>query len=153
MTDVTFPRHPVARRLLALLETRYGEFAERNKDVDKYAHSLQCATRVLHDGGPDDLVVAALFHDVFGGFSATDHGRMAAAVLEPFVSQETYECLHDHVEAMRLVCEPDFDAQSYIGSMRAIVFAARYDAPSFDSTYIHRSTSYFYRIIDRVIHD
>lgn len=149
---ITLPRHPVAQRLLALLETRRGEFAERNKDVDKYQHSLQCATRVLFEG-TDEMVVAALFHDVFGGFSATEHGRMAALVLAPFLSLEVHDSLQDHVEAMRLVCEPDFDAQSYLGSMRAIVFAARYDAPSFDPNFVHRPLAHFYPIIDRVIHD
>ena len=50
--------HKIAERLLALLETRRGEFAEFDKRIDKYEHSLQCATRALYAKEPDDYVVA-----------------------------------------------------------------------------------------------
>ncbi len=32
--------------------------------VDRYEHSLQSATRALREGARDDLVVAALLHDI-----------------------------------------------------------------------------------------
>lgn len=148
---MSLPSHLIARRLLALLETRRGEYAERNRDVDKYVHSLQCATRVARDGGTDTLVVAALFHDVFGGFSATHHDEMAAYVLQPFIPAAERLLIESHVDCMRVVCEGI--PLPHSADIKGVVFAARYDAPSFDPTYQHMPVEFFYPIIERVIHD
>lgn len=64
--------------------------------IDRYQHSLQTATRALRDGAEEEMVVAALLHDV-GDLVATDnHGALAAEILRPYVKPSTYWVIKHH---------------------------------------------------------
>ena len=54
--------------------------------VNLYTHSLQTATRALNDGADDELVVVALFHDLPEAITASEHGAVAAQLLQPHIS-------------------------------------------------------------------
>ena len=56
--------------------------------VSRLQHSLQAATRALRDGADDDLVVAALVHDIGDELSPYNHQDIAAAILKPYVREE-----------------------------------------------------------------
>ena len=125
--------HPVARELFALLETRKGQFADRpeHKAVDKYEHALQCASRAARLAEPDYYVMMCLFHDVFGGFSAHEHGALAAKALMPFLDRRAVDACSGHEEAMQLILEhPKIRARNSAGE-----FVAKYDVPSFNPDY------------------
>jgi predicted HD phosphohydrolase len=49
--------------LIDILATSAGVFDD-DELVDNLTHALQCAALALADGADDELVVAALFHDV-----------------------------------------------------------------------------------------
>ena len=49
--------------LMDILATSAGSF-DADEPVDNLAHALQCAGLALADGADDELVVAALFHDI-----------------------------------------------------------------------------------------
>jgi gamma-butyrobetaine dioxygenase len=49
--------------LIDILATGAGVFDD-DEPVDNLAHALQCAALALDEGADDELVVAALFHDV-----------------------------------------------------------------------------------------
>ncbi len=76
---------------LRLLENDYGGFP-----VDRYTHCLQTATRALHDGRDEEYVVCALLHDIGDTLGAFNHADIAAAILQPFVSERNHWMVQHH---------------------------------------------------------
>ena len=68
----------VAGPLLDLLRT---SAALKIFDADHLTHQLQTATRAYRAGADDELVVAALFHDVAELTAGPAHGKVAAELL------------------------------------------------------------------------
>ena len=64
--------------------------------IDRYQHSLQSATRALRDGAEEEMVVAALLHDIGDVVAPENHSDYAAAVLRPYVSEKTYWIVKHH---------------------------------------------------------
>ena len=58
--------------------------------IDRYAHSLQTATRAENAGECEEIVVAGPVHDIGGSLAPHNHAVLGAAVLRPFVSRHTY---------------------------------------------------------------
>jgi predicted HD phosphohydrolase len=56
--------------------------------VDQLTHALQTATRAQRSGADDDVVVAALCHDIAKAISEPNHPAVAAALLRPYVREE-----------------------------------------------------------------
>ena len=84
----------VADRVLAMLESLadvVDGFA-----VDQLTHCLQTATRAERDGADDELVVAALCHDIGKAVSVPNHPRIAAEILRPYVRPEVTETILVH---------------------------------------------------------
>ena len=54
--------------------------------VDRFPHCLQSATRALRNGEDDEMVVAALLHDVGAPIAPENHSAVAADILRPYVS-------------------------------------------------------------------
>ena len=147
--DGRIPPELLKKRLLALLETRKGEFAPSNPEIDKYEHSLQCATRALKAGEPPDYVVMALFHDVFGGFDAESHGWMLNMVLNPYLKLHARAAVSTHEASMAELRAPAMPGTKRMNSSRT--FASNYDMPSFDPNYPSLPLDHFLPIIDEVI--
>lgn len=78
----------VADRVLAHLRGLEGSFG--GYQVDRLEHSLQCASRAHRDGASEELVVVALLHDIGDMLAPLNHSEMAAAILRPYVSEESY---------------------------------------------------------------
>jgi predicted HD phosphohydrolase len=64
--------------------------------VSRLTHSLQTATRALNDGADDDMVVAALIHDVGDMLAPYNHAAIAAAILKPYVRPEVTWIVEQH---------------------------------------------------------
>ncbi len=64
--------------------------------VSRLEHSLQTATRALRDGADDELVVAALLHDVGDDLAPYNHAELAAAILRPYVRPEVTWIVEQH---------------------------------------------------------
>lgn len=64
--------------------------------VDRYQHSLQSATRALRADESIDLVVGALLHDIADPIAPQNHSATAAAMLAPFVDEETHWVVKHH---------------------------------------------------------
>ena len=92
-------------------ERRYGE------DVTGLAHALQCAALATGDGASDELVVAALFHDVGwfltedrdGEAPSGDHAALGARILSPLFGPSVAQPVALHVLAKRWRCTVDPD--------------------------------------------
>ena len=66
--------------------------------VSRLEHSLQTATRALKDGASDEMIVAALLHDIGDELAPLNHSEYAAAVLKPYVSEKTHWIIEKHAE-------------------------------------------------------
>ncbi len=64
--------------------------------IDRYRHSLQTATRAMRDEAEDEMVVAALFHDIGDVMAPLNHSQAAAAILRPYVSDRVYWIIAHH---------------------------------------------------------
>jgi predicted HD phosphohydrolase len=64
--------------------------------VTRLGHSLQTATRALRDGADDELIVAALIHDVGDDLSPYNHSEIAAAIIRPYVRSEVTWIVEQH---------------------------------------------------------
>jgi len=64
--------------------------------VDQLTHSLQTATRAERAGADDEVVVAALCHDIGKVVSIFNHAAIAAEMLKPYVRDEVYWMIRVH---------------------------------------------------------
>jgi predicted HD phosphohydrolase len=84
----------VADHALAMLRSLEGVvlgFA-----VDQLVHCLQTATLAERAGADEQVVVAALFHDVGKAIGVPNHPRVAAEILRPYVRDEVYKMILVH---------------------------------------------------------
>jgi len=131
----------VPDRLLAMLR-RMGE-GEQPYQVTRLEHCLQTATRALRDSAAEEMVVAALVHDIGDGLALFDHAEFAASILKPFVSARTHWVVqhHDVFQGKywwdRIDQDPDareeFRGHAWFDDCEA--FCLRWDCPSFDPGY------------------
>ncbi|OLB98418.1 MAG: hypothetical protein AUH30_07760 [Candidatus Rokubacteria bacterium 13_1_40CM_68_15] len=96
----------------ALLGTR-GD-AHYGEAVTQRDHALQCATLASRAGADDELVLAALLHDLAhlvtpeGRDTAQrHHGHEGAALVRPFVPARVAWIIEHHVAAKRYLCAVD----------------------------------------------
>ena len=82
------------QRVIAHLQLLQGDFG--GFPVDRYTHSLQTATRALRDGRDEEYVVCALLHDIGDTLGSFNHPDIAAAILQPFVSEENLWMVKHH---------------------------------------------------------
>ena len=66
--------------------------------ITRLEHSLQTATRALNDKAGDEMVVAALLHDIGDELAPLNHSEYAAAILKPYVSEKTHWIVEKHGE-------------------------------------------------------
>ena len=66
--------------------------------INRLEHSLQTATRALKDKAEDEMIVAALLHDIGDELAPLNHSEYAAAVLKPYVSGKTHWIVEKHGE-------------------------------------------------------
>lgn len=95
-------------------ELKYGE------DVTQLEHALQCAYLAREEGASDELIVAALLHDIghllYGTDNAAEHGeddaheRLGERWLRDYYGPEVTEPIRLHVAAKRYLCatNPDY---------------------------------------------
>ena len=83
-----------ADRVLTMLRDLAGSLS--GYKIDRLEHSLQCASRAYRDRADEELVVAALLHDIGDLLSPFNHSELTAAVLRPYVSERTYWIVLHH---------------------------------------------------------
>ncbi|MGL4281884.1 MAG: HD domain-containing protein, partial [Albidovulum sp.] len=106
--------------LADIFERRGGE-EYLGEPVTMAEHMLQGATIAEKNGMPEEIIVAALLHDIghftseFGTFTMDDtedrfHEDAGAEVLAPFFPRVITDCVLYHVAAKRYLCatKPDY---------------------------------------------
>lgn len=64
--------------------------------TDQLTHALQTATLAERAGADDEVVVAALCHDIGKAISVPNHPAIAAAILKPYVRPEVHFMIAVH---------------------------------------------------------
>ena len=126
--------------------------------VTRLEHSLQTATRALNDKANDEMIVAALFHDIGDELAPLNHSEYAAAVLRPYVSEKTHWIIEKHGEFQM------YYYAHHLGGDRnkrekykkhkyyqdTIDFCEKYDQNSFDPNYKSLPLEFFKPMVKRV---
>jgi len=84
----------VADRVLGMLES-LSDITD-GFATDQLTHCLQTATLAERAGADDEVVVAALCHDIGKAVSVPNHPRIAAEILRPYVRDEVYKMILVH---------------------------------------------------------
>ena len=154
------------------LPYRILEHLERLNDsvsgykVSRLEHCLQSATRAHRAGESEEVVVAALVHDIGDMIAPFSHSELAAAVLRPFVSEKTYWIVKHHglfqmyyfahhLGGDRNARDRYRDHQWYDDAIR---FCELYDQNCFDPDYGSEPLAFFAPMVERLfnrdnIHD
>lgn len=141
------------KSVLVELEKQNEGFA-----VNQFQHSLQTATRVVRSGSSEELVVAALCHDIGTAISIENHAAIAAEILLPYVSRDVYQIIRTHQDFQRnhyheIVGENSAARRRYERERwfeTAVRFSDEWDQVSFAPSYDTLSLEYFEPMIDRV---
>jgi len=64
--------------------------------VSRLRHCLQAATRAMKDGADEEMIVAALIHDIGDELAPYNHAEVAAAILRPYVRPEVTWIVAQH---------------------------------------------------------
>src|ERR1700735_211818 len=145
------------RRVLAAVRALEGD-GTSGYAVSRLEHSLQSATRAERDGRATEYVVAALVHDIGDGLAPYSHGRYAAAVLHPFVSEELSWIVSHHPLFQMFYYGPhmggDRNARERFRGHRwfdaAVEFCERYDENCFDPAYDWLPLEHFAPAVEEV---
>src|ERR1700691_1544750 len=81
-------------RLVAHLKLLLGDYG--GSPVDRLEHCLQTATRAFQAGRDEEYVVCALLHDIGDTLGPHNHPDIAAAIVQPFVSEEHHWMVKHH---------------------------------------------------------
>jgi len=159
-------------RLLDRLERRYAaalperlagalrqlDGALEGYQVSRLTHSLQTATRAERDGADEEMVAAALLHDLGDVLAPWNHAEYAAAILRPYVRDEVTWIVAQHGvfqlyyyahhfgrdrEARR-----QFRGHPWFGACER--FCALWDQPSFDPAYPTEGLDHFLPLLQQV---
>lgn len=142
-------------RLIAALE--HLETTLSGYRVNRLEHSLQSATRAYRNNEPEEMIMAALFHDIGDELAPYSHSEMAAAMLRPFVSDKTYWIIKHHGLFQMYYyahhCGGDPNARdAYRDSPwfdDCVRFCEEYDQNCFDPDYDWEPLSFFEPMIRR----
>ena len=126
--------------------------------LSRLAHSLQTATRALKDGADEELIVAALIHDVGDDLAPYNHAEIAAGIIRPYVRAEVSWVVEQHG-----LFQSYYYAHHYGGNREAREkfsghpwyqackdFCANWDQCSFDPGYACEPLSTFEPIVRRI---
>jgi len=138
---------------MALLDEDYGGFP-----VDRLQHSLQTAELAAEAGEDDEYVVCALLHDIGDTLGSTNHADVAAAILQPFISEANFWMIKHHaiVQGYNFFHHIGLDRnmrdtlkghEHYEHTER---FVMRYDDPAFDASKPKLSIDVFEPMVRKV---
>ena len=143
----------IIKAMLRQLATQVDGFA-----VDQLQHCLQTASRAERAGASEELIVAALCHDIGKVISVVNHPAIAAEMLKPYVSDETYQIIRTHQDFQGkhyyalLGLDPDA-RQQYLNEPwfeQACIFTDEWDQTSFDPNYDTLPLEHFEPMLERI---
>jgi len=126
--------------------------------IDRFEHSLQSATLAHRDGQDEEMVVAALLHDIGDELAPLNHGEFAASILKPYVSERIYwivkyhPLFQSHYFGAQIGVDPDARDifKDHIWYQDCIDFCNKYDQVAFDPDYKNEPLEFFEPMVRRL---
>ena len=126
--------------------------------ISRLEHSLQSATRAYRNGENEEMVVAALLHDIGDELAPMNHSEYAASILKPYVSEKTHWIIEKHGEFQM------FYYAHHLGGNKnkrekyknhkyyqdTINFCENYDQNSFDPNYKSLPLEFFKPMVKKI---
>lgn len=126
--------------------------------IDRLQHSLQTATRAYKNNASEEMVIAALIHDIGDNLAAYNHASFAAALIQPYVTEKTYWIVKHHdifqgyyywdVLGLDKNSRDKFKGHPYFDECD--YFCREWDRPSFDPDYETMPLEDFIPMIEKV---
>ncbi len=126
--------------------------------ISRLEHSLQSATRAYKNGESEEMVVAALLHDIGDELAPMNHSEYAAAILKPYVSERTHWIVEKHGEFQMFyyahhLGKDKNKRDKYKGHkyyQATIDFCEKYDQNSFDPNYKSLPLDFFKPMVKKI---
>ena len=126
--------------------------------ISRLEHSLQSATRAHKNGESEEMVVAALLHDIGDELAPMNHSEYAAAILKPYVSERTHWIVEKHGEFQMFYYAHHLGGDKnkrdkYKGHkyyQATIDFCEKYDQNSFDPNYRSLPLDFFKPMVKKI---
>ena len=126
--------------------------------ISRLEHSLQSATRAYRNGESEEMIVAALLHDIGDELAPMNHSEYAATILKPYVTEKTHWIIEKHGEFQM------FYYAHHLGGDRnkrekyrdhkyyqdTINFCEKYDQNSFDPNYKSLPLDFFKPMVKKI---
>ena len=126
--------------------------------VSRLEHSLQSATRAYKNGESEEMIVAALLHDIGDELAPMNHSEYAASILKPYVSEKTHWIIEKHGEFQMFYYahhlgenknkRDEYKEHKYFQD--TINFCENYDQNSFDPNYKSLPLEFFKPMVKRI---
>lgn len=143
-------------RIIAMLKSLDEDWTPY--PVNRYHHSLQSATRAHADGAEEEIVVAALIHDIGDILSPYNHGELAGAMVRPYMSDKatwiiTHHCVfqgyyYNHMLGGDRNARDKYKDSPFYDD--AVYFCHTYDQNAFDPNYPTKPLEFFEPMLRRV---
>ena len=126
--------------------------------ISRLEHSLQSATRAYKNKESEEMVVAALLHDIGDELAPMNHSEYAAAILKPYVSEKTHWIIEKHGEFQMYYYAHHLGGNrnkrdKYKGHrfyQATIDFCEKYDQSSFDPNYKSLPLEFFRPMVKKI---
>ena len=126
--------------------------------ISRLEHSLQSATKALRAEEDEEMIVAALLHDIGDELAPMNHSKFAAAILKPYVSEKTHWIVERHGEFQAFYYTHHLGGDRNIRDkykkhkyyQATIDFCEKYDQGCFDPNYKSLPLEYFEPMVRRI---
>ena len=126
--------------------------------ISRLEHSLQTATRAFNDKADEEMVVAALLHDIGDELAPMNHSEYAATILKPYVSEKTHWIIEKHGEFQMYYYAHHLGGdkntrdkyKNHKYYQDTIDFCEKYDQNSFDPNYESLSLDFFKPMVKKI---
>jgi len=126
--------------------------------VSRLEHSLQTASRAFKNKESEEMVVAALLHDIGDEFAPMNHSQYAATILKPYVSEKTHWIIEKHGLFQTYYSAEHLDGDKYARDkykdhkyyQATVDFCENYDQSSFDPNYKSMSLKEFEPMVRKI---
>ncbi|HVS77411.1 MAG TPA: HD domain-containing protein [Steroidobacteraceae bacterium] len=126
--------------------------------VTRLEHSLQAASRAEADGADEEMIAAALVHDLGDSLAPENHSNYAAEIIRPYVRAEVTWVVEHHGLFQKVYYghffgeDPEqraaFRGHPYYES--CVRFCERWDQAAFDPDYPTRPLEHFEPLVRRI---
>ena len=126
--------------------------------VSRLEHSIQSATRAYRNGESEEMIVAALLHDIGDELAPMNHSEYAATILKPYVSEKTHWIIEKHGEFQMFYYahhlggdknkREKYKDHKYFQD--TINFCEKYDQNSFDPNYKSLPLDFFKPMVKKI---